>query len=92
MVQKNEISESTIDRIDSESRKEDFPYINSRPCFEFDEFGRLNDSINLNVSDMLEKFVEDGHHYVKPDTGWQNLPNIVKEEEVTTEEKEITNG
>ena len=93
MVQKNETSESTIDRIDSESKKEDFPYINSRPCFEFDEFGRLNDSINLNVCDILGKFVEDGHTYIKPNPDWSNLPNIVKEEnEQESEEKETTNG
>ena len=62
------------------AKKEDFPYINQRPCFEFDEIGRLNDTININVSDILQKFMENNHQYVIPNETWDNLPNKVTEE------------
>jgi len=60
---------------------EEFAYLSSRPCYEYDELGRINDVINMNCCDILSKFVTSGHRYVMPNEKFDNLPAVNKEEE-----------
>ena len=56
---------------------ETFPYINHRACFEYDECGRLNDTVNIDCSDLIFKNVVDKHEYVIPNNDYSNLPNNI---------------
>lgn len=60
---------------------EEFPYINHRSGFEYDELGRLNDTVNIDCSDLIFKNVVDRHEYVVPDSLYNNLPNKIVDSE-----------
>ncbi len=90
MLDKNQISRDDVLNITQISELETFPYIHSRPGFEYDEIGRLNDTVSLNCSDIIHKFVENPHEYVVPNDDFSNLPNGGVEDEETDKKQEET--
>lgn len=58
---------------------ESYPYINYRACYEYDELGRLNDTVNIDCGDLIFKNITDRHEYIIPEYDYSNLPNLLKE-------------
>ena len=58
-----------------------FPYINIRACNEHDEWGRINDTVNIECVDIINKFVERPTQYVIPNEEFDNLPNNIIDQE-----------
>ena len=76
----------TVEDICSAIEREDFPYINRRACFEYDEWGRLNDTVNIECVDIIEKFVSKPTKYIPPNSDFSNLPNMIQDESKNSKE------
>lgn len=74
MLDKGEVSVNLREH-SALTEKEDFPYLQQRACYEYDEIGRINDMVNIDCTDIIGKFVEDKHEYIIPNDTWSNLPN-----------------
>ena len=59
---------------------EAYPYINRRACYEHDEWGRINDTVNIECVDIIKKFVDKPTPYVEPNEYFDNLPNMGDQE------------
>ena len=82
-IHKNEPYCDTISIIKDSLEREDFPYLHRRVCHEYDEWGRLNDTVNIECVDIIEKFVEKPTKYISPNGDFSNLPNNIVEEQQT---------
>lgn len=56
-----------------------FPYVNIRAGYEHDEHGRINDTVNIECSDIIFKFVDKPTQYIIPNSDYSNLPNMPKD-------------
>ncbi len=86
------LSSSAVINIEDSSQEEVFPYLNKRVCYEHDELGRLNDTVNIDCIDIIEKFVEKQHEYIKPNASFTNLPNMIKDDNTQEKTEETENA